>query len=144
MSGIIVLILRILLAAALYGFIFWAVFTIWKDLQTRGQILASKKIPTLIIYPLDFLNTEPYQFETPEVILGRDPTCTFVVPDETVSARHSRFSYRQNQWWLEDLHSTNGTYLNEEPISTLMVIVSGDEIRCGQAVFRIEVTKNPS
>ena len=139
MSGIIVLILRILLAAALYGFIFWAVFTIWKDLQTRSQILASKKIPTLIIYPLDFLNTEPYQFETPEVILGRDPTCTFVVPDETVSARHSRFSYRQNQWWLEDLQSTNSTFLNDERVYTPVVIISGDEVRCGKEALLIEI-----
>ncbi len=143
MSGVIVLILRILLAAALYGFIFWAVYTIWKDLQVRTKSLAVRRIPPLLIYPLDFLQSEPHRFEVAEVILGRDPACTLVIADETVSARHSRFYFHQNQWWIEDLQSTNGTYLNEEPINTLTVIVSGDEIRCGQAVFRIEVAKNP-
>ncbi len=143
MSGVIVLILRILLAIALYGFIFWAVYTIWKDLQVRSQSLAVKRIPQLLIYPLDFLQNEPHRFDTPEVVLGRDPACTLVISDETVSARHSRFFFHQNQWWVEDLQSTNGTYLNEEPISTLTVLVSGDEIRCGQAAFRIEVAKNP-
>ncbi len=143
MSGVVVLILRILMAIALYGFVFWAVYTIWKDLQVQSQTLASKKIPPLLIYPLDFLDRNPIRFEVPEVILGRDPACSFVVPDETVSARHTRFSYHQNQWWIEDLHSTNGTYLNEEPISTLTVIVSGDEVRCGQTAFRVEIVRNP-
>ncbi len=142
MSGVVVLIVRILLAIALYCFIFLAVYTIYKDLQVHSQVLAAKKIPPLIIYSLDTLDSEPVRFEIPEVILGRDPACTFVVADETVSARLSRFAYRQNQWWVEDLHSTNGTYLNEEPVTTLTVLVSGDEVRCGQAAFRIEVSKN--
>jgi pSer/pThr/pTyr-binding forkhead associated (FHA) protein len=142
MSGVVVLIIRILMALALYGFIFWAVYTLWKDLQLQSQALATKKIPPLLIYPLDYLDSTPVRFEIPEVILGRDPACSFVVADETVSARHTRFSYNQNQWWIEDLHSTNGTYLNEEPINTLTVIVSGDEIRCGQAAFRVEIPKS--
>jgi len=141
MSGVVVLILRILLAITLYGFIFWAFFTIWKELKTRSEMLASKKIPTLILHPLDAIDSRPAHFEMSEIILGRDPACSFVIANETVSARHSRLSYRQNQWWLEDLQSTNGTYLNEEPVSTLTVIVSGDEVRCGQAAFRIEIGK---
>lgn len=143
MSGVAVLILRILMAIALYGFIFWAVYTLWKDLHMQSQALAAKKIPPLLIYPLDYLDSQPVRYEIPEVILGRDPSCTFAVADETVSARHARFSYHQNQWWIEDLKSTNGTYLNEDPISTLTVIVSGDEIRCGQATFRVEIEKKP-
>lgn len=142
MSGIVVLIVRILLAIALYGFIFWAVYTIWRELQIHSQALATKKIPPLIISSLDTLDSTPVRFEVPEIILGRDAACSLVVADETVSARHSRFSYRQNQWWIEDLHSTNGTYLNEEPVTTPTVIVSGDEIRCGQAAFRVEIIKN--
>jgi len=144
MSGVIVLILRVLLAAALYGFIFWAVFTLWKELRAETQILAAKKVPVLLIQPLDFSQPEPSRFDLPEIILGRDPACTYVVSDETVSARHTRFAYRQNQWWIEDLGSTNGTFLNGDPITTLTVIVSGDEVRCGQEAFRIEIAKNPS
>ncbi len=142
MSGIVVLILRILLAIALYGFIFWAVFTLWKELKTQTQILAAKKVPFLSIQPLDFSQSEPSRFDQAEVILGRDPACTSVVANETVSARHTRFAYRHNQWWVEDLGSTNGTFLNDDPITTLTVIVSGDEVRCGQEAFRIEITKN--
>jgi pSer/pThr/pTyr-binding forkhead associated (FHA) protein len=87
---------------------------------------------------------EVTRFQTSEVILGRDPLCNLCVPDETVSARHARFTYQQNQWWVEDLNSTNGSYLNGERLTTRAVLVPGDELRCGQLTFRIEMeTKNP-
>ena len=43
------------------------------------------------------------------------------------------------QWWLEDLKSTNGTFLNEEKLDTPTVIVTGDEIRCGQVPVRVQI-----
>lgn len=142
MSGALVLVLRVLLAVALYGFIFWALWTLWKELQIQTHAMAASKIPVLQIYPLDFSASKAARFELSEVILGRDPTCSFVVADDTVSARHTRFSFHKSQWWVEDLQSTNGTYLNDEPINTFTVIVTGDEIRCGQVAFRIEIGKN--
>ena len=139
MSGIIVLILRILMTAVLYGFLGWAFYTLWRDLRYQTHTLASRHVPELLLTPLDFLGSETTTFTKPEVIVGRDPTSNFAIPNETVSARHARFSYHQNQWWIEDLNSTNGTFLNEERVTTVTVIVSGDEVRCGQSNFRIEI-----
>jgi pSer/pThr/pTyr-binding forkhead associated (FHA) protein len=59
--------------------------------------------------------------------------------DDTVSARHARLSYHHNQWWVEDLQSRNGTYLNDERVSVPTVIVSGDELRYGQVATLIEI-----
>ena len=72
-------------------------------------------------------------------LLGRDPVCDFQIKNETVSARHARLSYHHKQWWIEDLNSTNGTFLNEEPLYTATVIVSGDEIRCGQVDILVSI-----
>jgi pSer/pThr/pTyr-binding forkhead associated (FHA) protein len=46
-------------------------------------------------------------------------------------------SYHHNQWWLEDLGSTNGTLLNQEKLTIPTVVISGDEFRCGETRFTI-------
>ena len=78
-------------------------------------------------------------FSSYEVLIGRDLACDLRLEDKTISARHARLSYRHNQWWVEDLKSTNGTFLNEEPVNTMTVLVSGDEIRVGQTIMRVEI-----
>jgi pSer/pThr/pTyr-binding forkhead associated (FHA) protein len=57
--------------------------------------------------------------------------------DAAASARHARLSYHHNQWWLEDLGSTNGTLLNQEKLALPTVVISGDEFRCGETRFTI-------
>jgi pSer/pThr/pTyr-binding forkhead associated (FHA) protein len=39
--------------------------------------------------------------------------------------------FKQNQWWVEDLGSTNGTFLNLEPLSAPVILVDGDQIKIG-------------
>lgn len=131
-SGMIVFILRILLAVLLYGFITWAMVTIWRELRTQSQLLTSPRIPGLILTPLDGVDQPAHSFVDPEIIIGRSKNCDYTISDETVSARHTRLSFHHNQWWAEDLKSTNGTFLNDERISLPTVIIPGDELRCGQ------------
>ncbi len=131
-SGMIVFILRILLAVLLYGFIAWAMVTIWRELRTQSQLLTSPRIPALTLTRLDAGDQPAHSFVDPEIIIGRSKNCDFAISDETVSARHTRLSFHHNQWWAEDLKSTNGTFLNDERISVATVIIPGDELRCGQ------------
>lgn len=139
MTGIVVLILRILLAASLYGFLGWALLTIWRDLRSQGRFFSAPNIPMLSLTPLGDGASSPVSFSAQEVILGRSPTNDYPLLDETVSTRHARLSYRKNQWWVEDLGSTNGTFLNDERVSVPTVIISGDELRCGQVSMLIGV-----
>ncbi len=137
MSGILVLALRIIITICLYAFLAWALYTIWRDLQLSSALLTSQIVPTLTITFLDNEEHDQREYKTSEIIIGRDPSCECILSDETVSAHHARLSYHHKQWWLEDLNSTNGTFLNEEPISTATVIISGDEIRCGRVNFEV-------
>lgn len=142
MTGTVVLILRILLAACLYGFLVWALLAIWRDLRVQGQLISAPHIPTLSIALVEVGSGEAGEwrsFQEPELFIGRSETSQVTLPDETVSARHARLSYHHNQWWLEDLRSTNGTFLNDERVSVPTVIVSGDELRCGQVNLLIGV-----
>lgn len=139
MTGVIVLFLRILAIALLYGFLGWALYTIWSELRFATVNLSARQTPEIKITNLDADDIVGKIFHTNEIIIGRDNNCDFILSDEIVSARHTRLSYHHKQWWVEDLQSTNGTYLNEERIYTSTVIISGDELRCGKINLLITI-----
>lgn len=139
MSGIAVFILRILLAASLYAFLAWALYTIWRDLKTKAGLLNARKIPNVTLSVTNLLEDQVRLFNTAEIIIGRSPVSSYPIQNETVSSNHARLSYHHEQWWVEDLHSTNGTFLNEARIQTPTVIMNGDELRCGQVNLNIQI-----
>jgi len=49
-------------------------------------------------------------------IVGRDPGCDIVIPDPYASRRHARIFYKDDKWYVEDLGSRNGTYVDGEDI----------------------------
>lgn len=137
MPGVVFLIIRILLAVLLYAFLGWAMLTIWRELRVQGRLISAPVIPGLSLSPVEPSNAEEKKLDVPEIHIGRSAANDYPITDETVSVRHARLSYHHNQWWVEDLKSTNGTYLNDERVSVPTVIVSGDELRCGQARLNI-------
>lgn len=137
MSGPILLALRLLLAAALYTFLAWALWIMWRDLRQQTRQLAALAPPPLILTLKNDGAEQIYRFSTAEVIIGRDPTCNLRLEDKTLSARHARLSYHHGHWWVEDLRSTNGTLLNAERVNEPMVTTGGDLLRCGAVLFEV-------
>ncbi len=134
MIGVIVLALRLLLVLALYAFLGWTIWTIAQDVKRAGAQATPRRIPIIRLeVQTGDGNVVARAFSQPEITLGRDPTCDILLNEETVSARHAKLSYHHNQWWIEDLNSTNGTNLNEMKVNTATVLTSGDEIHCGKA-----------
>ena len=131
MSAVLVLVIRILLAVGLLGFLGYAFYYLWQDLKLATHLATTLKIPVLVISRLDDIDSNGSTFTKAEVLLGRDPACDFPIYNDTVSARHTRLSYHHNQWWVEDLASTNGTFLNDDQVSTPTVIMANDMLRCG-------------
>ena len=79
----------------------------------------------------------------PAVIFGRQSTCTVSLPDDSeVSRRHARLVWREGNWWLEDLGSTNGTFVSEfakqQKVTAAFVIEPGLVFRVGLSRFRAE------
>ncbi len=142
MSGFILLSLRVLSAVALYAFLGWALLLLWRLLRQDAQALASRKLTPLALS----INTpdQPeriFQASQGDISIGRDPDCECVVPHVTVSARHARLAFHHNQWWVDDLQSTNGTTLNDEALQMPTVVVNGDTIKCGQV--KLTIILNP-
>jgi pSer/pThr/pTyr-binding forkhead associated (FHA) protein len=142
MSGLLYLILRGLLAAVLYAFLIWALYTIWQDLRTQTSMIRSRKIPAITLAVTNTLEDQSLSFVASEVLIGRSPSSTYQVRNETVSSNHARLSYHSNQWWVEDLRSTNGTFLNDERIYTPTVIINGDDLRCGQVNIQVNIEQS--
>ena len=138
MSGPAVLALRLLLTVSLYAFLVWAFLSLWRDIKLQSTLLVARRTPPISLTIIRDGQASPIRrFLQAEVTIGRDPACECPVDDDAVSARHARLGYHHNQWWLEDLGSTNGTLLNQEKLAIPTVVVSGDEFRCGNTLFSI-------
>jgi pSer/pThr/pTyr-binding forkhead associated (FHA) protein len=145
MSGELVLLLRILLAISLYLFLCLTLWMMWQELKQAGYRAVQPRVAPLRL-EIHSGAADPFHrfFTQSELTLGRDPACELRFDDEAVSARHAQFSFHHGQWWVEDLHSTNGTKLNQGKLTTAAVLMNGDEVRCGQATLVVRLnTETP-
>jgi len=76
-----------------------------------------------------------FPLDAPQVTLGRSPTNHIVLDLPTISREHARVRREGDTYILEDLQSTNGTFLNGEPV-TQSHLHEGDHIRLGPATLR--------
>ena len=61
----------------------------------------------------------PYYFEgRTEYIIGREPNVHICYPNRTVSRKHARLYWDRDTWWIQDMNSTNGTYVNGRKIES--------------------------
>lgn len=74
---------------------------------------------------------------TQPVLLGRADDSTLVLTDDYASTRHARLSPRGNDWYLEDLGSTNGTYLDRAKVTTAVRVPLGTPVRVGKTVIEL-------
>jgi pSer/pThr/pTyr-binding forkhead associated (FHA) protein len=136
----VVLALRLILAIALYGFLGWALLTLWQELQQQANRLSTQRKPNITIeIRVGNKKVSQSHFSQAEITIGRDTHCDLAVADEALSAQHARVVYHHGQWWLEDLSSRNGTFLNHEKLSVPAVVITGDEFKCGNTLFSIRI-----
>ena len=139
MNAVTGMVFRVLFFIALYAFLGLAIWLLWKSIsgtRLRGGTIA---IPTLTLATTQGEDQNIQTFTSSEVLIGRNPDCDLVLDDETVSGRHGRLSYQLNQWWYEDLKSTNGSWLDDLKIEEPIVVKDNDSIYCGDAVFKIYI-----
>ena len=141
MSAVIILILRIFAAVSLYAFLGFITLILWNDLIDKKTGVSLQTSITI----KDISKDEIRDFSDNEIFIGRDALAQIRLQhDEAVSNIHARIFRKEGNWWIEDLQSTNGTFLNEDPVITPTIIVSGDQITCGETTIEISVNNNPS
>ena len=97
----------------------------------------------LQIHPMD-PNTGLLEMESDIFLIGRESFCDLVVDQDSISRRHCKIKQKENgEFMLIDLDSTNGTFLNEEPVGiTPRLLIAGDTIRVGSQVYKFLTTNH--
>jgi hypothetical protein len=72
------------------------------------------------------------------VMIGRGADCQLILDDDYVSTRHARVVASPNGIYVEDLGSTNGTYVNGQRITAPTTITLADSVRIGKTMLRLE------
>ena len=72
-----------------------------------------------------------------ELTVGRAAGCQITLDDTYASQVHARIFMRDDQLYVEDLGSTNGTYLNRRKVSAPMVVSHGDQIQIGSTIMEV-------
>jgi len=105
-------------------------------------LVGSSKTPELKITTGDDVG-ETYQVK-PQTRIGRERDNDVVLLDPRASRYHAQISFESGQWTVQDLGSSNQTYLNGEPVSETMPLKSGDRIGIGETEFTFIIPGAPA
>ncbi|MGH3642325.1 MAG: FHA domain-containing protein FhaB/FipA, partial [Mycobacterium sp.] len=100
-----------------------------RGLALRGTLLPSRgqrrNTPHQLIVTDGALAGTRIQLGSQPVLIGRADDSTLVLTDDYASTRHARLSPRGSEWYVEDLGSTNGTYLDRAKVTTAVRVPMG-------------------
>jgi pSer/pThr/pTyr-binding forkhead associated (FHA) protein len=111
--------------------------------RRRGDQLAARQGPAAPLYPSTLVVTAGSLAGTRlrlgpgPILIGRAEDSTLVLDDDYSSSRHARLTQQGREYYLEDLGSTNGTYLDRARVTTPTPVPVGVPIRIGRTVIEL-------
>ena len=102
--------------------------------STRGR----SSSPTRLVVTEGPLRGTIIPLGTSSVLVGRSPSCTLVLDDDYSSSRHARVFPQADGWYVEDLGSTNGTFVGEHRIDGPTLLPTGTPVRVGRSVLELQ------
>jgi hypothetical protein len=131
--------IRLLFLALLYLFLARVVRALLRDLQAAAREPGTSLGRLIVVESPGGDPEAGRSFELDATTtLGRDVNNAIVVEDPFASAEHAVLTYRGRSWYIEDLGSTNGTYVNGRAVATVAPLGYGDEVSIGQVRLRLE------
>jgi hypothetical protein len=138
-------VLKFAFLGLLYLFVYWVIRWVVVDVRGRGQ--AGVSLPTHVrkgrpprsIAVLDEhgskLGTIP--LDGKPIQIGRSEACQVRLDDTYASSFHARLFIREGDWFVEDLGSTNGTFLNQQRVTEPVAVGTGDRVRIGRTILEL-------
>lgn len=152
MSELTITAIRLGLLALLWAFVFSIVGVLRGDLYgartvARGSSRASagtaparpakRRGPTHLAVVDGHMRGITVPLTDSGVLIGRNPECSLVLSDEFASGRHARVYAEGEQWFVDDLGSTNGTFVGPARIGEHVALHEGSRIRIGTTVLEV-------
>ena len=94
-------------------------------------------VPSTLVVTQGALSGTTVRLADAPVSLGRSQDSTIVLDDDYVSSRHARFFPQDGQWLVEDMGSTNGTYIDRTKVTNPTPVKIGVPIRIGKTVVEL-------
>lgn len=98
---------------------------------------ATSLAPAILVVTAGSLAGTRLRLGSGPILIGRAEDSTLVLDDDYASTRHARITQQGNQYYLEDLGSTNGTYLDRVRVTTPTAVPIGVPIRIGRSVLEL-------
>ncbi len=151
MPDLVLDLLKYAFLAMLYIFIARAVRAIYLELRPAGNAAAPRRSPPPAAAPAARAKKKAFRKAVvvegdkkgrtlelaDELTVGRAEKCHLVLEDSYVSQVHARIFSRDDGFMVEDLGSTNGTYLNRRRITSPTPLQRGDQVKIGKTVMEM-------
>ena len=144
------------LSAIKYGLLILVYLFIWRalkrvvsDVRTQSPGRRKKSDPAgaepstpqtasiVVVHEPDGAKPRTFKLAA-SMLVGRAPECDIKVDDTYASQQHARLFGRQGGWYVEDLGSTNGTFVNEQRLAAPALVQPGDRIRVGTTTLELK------
>jgi hypothetical protein len=130
---------RLLFLALIYLFLARVIRALLRDLRAAAREPVDRPGRLVVLESPAGEPPAGHQFVLDVITsLGRDVNNAIVIDDPFASADHAVLTYRGRSWYLEDLESTNGSYVNGQRVEGVAALGFGDEVQIGQVRMRLE------
>ena len=137
MYNVAALLFKYIFIIIIYLFIFSIIRLIYLDIKGMGVVSTDNTTYLKLINRMDSLpfKIKEYYPIDEAISLGRHGDNDIVIKDPYISKEHFQIVEDEGKYYLEDLNSSNGTYLNEDMVLDVAKLMNGDIIRIGQIEF---------
>ncbi len=137
MYNILAIFLKYVFIIIIYLFIFSIIRMIYLDIRGMRGVVLENAAYLKLINRSDTLSFKIKEYYTIDdgIILGRHRNNDIVVKDPFISKKHFQIVKDENEYFLEDMGSANGTFLNKSRLVDIAKLENGDIVRVGQIQF---------
>lgn len=141
-SKLLVGVFGIIFIVILYLIIYYALKIMYKDVkggEKKGKKVSQRDFGLEVLETIDGSGVREGAVLpiNNSMSIGRKEDNTLVLQDQTVSGNHTKIIIKNNIAFVEDLNSTNGTYVNGERVAGRVKLFPKDKIKVGNTVFRV-------
>lgn len=104
--------------------------------KKKGEAVPAPTGPTtVVVHPPD---GKPRSVRlAASMTIGRGEECELLIDDTYASSQHARLFGKNSSWYVEDLGSTNGTFVNDQKLAAPAMVQQGDRIRVGTTILEL-------